>query len=284
MIKKLNKKVFIPIGIVLGIIIIILCVFGLKALNNKPQKKPIDYYASIPVAIKDSKNKLVGNLLKEVPSNQDVRDILKNYKKYPMPLIELAGRHSETINFVDDYKDRAKYLNKSISIKDDYKKGEIPSFIQWDKRWGYAQYGDGFMALNGCGPTSLSMIIVGLTGNLKANPLFVGNYAMKNKFYFDGVGTKWSLMIKGANHFGVKSRYVKVNVADMEACLKKGEPMIASVGPGVFTTTGHFIVLRGITKDNKILVNDPDSIAHTNESWSPELIVKEARAFWVFSK
>ena len=38
--------------------------------------------------------------------------------------------------------------------------------------------------------------------------------------------------------------------------------MILSMNPGHFTKSGHFIVLRGITSDGKILVNDHSLIKY----------------------
>ena len=63
------------------------------------------------------------------------------------------------------------------------------------------------------------------------------------------------------------------------------------MGKGTFTNSGHFIVLRGITEDGKILVADPNSKELTKESYEPAFIVNEAKAwaadngpFWVISK
>ena len=47
------------------------------------------------------------------------------------------------------------------------------------------------------------------------------------------------------------------------------------MGPGHFTDTGHFIVLRGVTKDNKILVADPISRTRSLQEWDSELIISE---------
>lgn len=62
---------------------------------------------------------------------------------------------------------------------------------------GYANYGDGLMALNGCGPTALSMVICGLTGDNTITPYTVAQYADSQGLYVDGVGTSWDLMRTG---------------------------------------------------------------------------------------
>ena len=56
------------------------------------------------------------------------------------------------------------------------------------------------------------------------------------------------------------------------------------MGKGHFTNNGHFIVLRGITENGKILVNDPNSREKSNKEWSVSIIVSEAKGAWSFSK
>ena len=66
--------------------------------------------------------------------------------------------------------------------------------------------------------------------------------------------------------------------------------MIAIMSKGHFTSSGHFIVLRGVTEDGKILVADPASVKRSNQEWELGIIVNEASRkagsggpFWVFS-
>lgn len=44
-----------------------------------------------------------------------------------------------------------------------------------------------------------------------------------------------------------------------------------------FTKGGHFIVLRGITAEGKILVADPASVKRSNQEWDLSIILEEAR-------
>ncbi len=46
---------------------------------------------------------------------------------------------------------------------------------------------------------------------------------------------------------------------------------------GHFTKSGHFIVLRGVTEEGKILVADPASVARSNQEWDISIILNEAR-------
>lgn len=63
------------------------------------------------------------------------------------------------------------------------------------------------------------------------------------------------------------------------------------MGKGHLTSSGHFIVLRGITEEGKILVADPISIKRSEQEWDLSVILNEARKgaggggpFWVIGK
>lgn len=208
------------------------------------------------------------------------RDILSHLEDYPQELLELAVRNPETVCFVADYpqeKDRA-----PAETVEEAERGTIPLLLQWDPRWGYAQYGDGPMALNGCGPTALSMVICGLTGDGTATPYAVAQYAQEMGYYVDGVGTSWELMSAGGTHFGVTARELPLSQPVMENALAAGEPIICSVGPGDFTTSGHFIVLSGL-EDGKFQVRDPNRRSTSEKLWDYDTLTGQITNLWAFS-
>lgn len=84
---------------------------------------------------------------------------------YPDSLIQLYEKNEEARQFVLDYKKNGNN-EQPIDISSDVTDGKIPLFLQWDERWGYRTYGDNFLAITGCGPTALSMVYVGLTGEI----------------------------------------------------------------------------------------------------------------------
>ncbi len=65
--------------------------------------------------------------------------------------------------------------------------------------------------------------------------------------------------------------------------LKKGNPIICSMGPGDFTTAGHFIVLVGV-EEGKIKVNDPNSKERSSKLWDYETLEPQIKNLWVFEK
>ena len=163
------------------------------------------------------------------------------------------------------------------------KKGQIPLFIQWDERWGYETYGDDFLALTGCGPTCLAMVRCGLSGETQWNPYEVACMAQEQGFYVEGVGSSWELMSLGAQRIGLTVSNVTFDADHILSVLQAGMPVICAVGPGDFTSVGHFIVLTGVDGDGKVTVNDPNSRENSEKTWDVEELMSQIRNLWGYS-
>ena len=215
--------------------------------------------------------------LKEQDSR--INTIISNYNDYPEELVDMLSRNIDMIDFV------LNYPNKKGNVYSDnignISKGKIPLLLQWDERWGYANYGENIIAINGCGPTALSMVLAGLKGDSSITPYKVAKYAENNGYYVSGSGSSWSLMSDAPYAFGVKSEELPLYKDTIMSILKKGQPIICIMGEGDFTTTGHFIVLTGV-EDGKIKVNDPNSKARSNLLWDYDRIAPQIRNLWTF--
>lgn len=206
--------------------------------------------------------------------------ILKHLDEYPADLLSLLGRNRETLDFVAGYPQHKDDAPADTVGK--VTKGEFPLLMQWDMGWGYANYGDGLLALNGCGPTALSMVICGLTGDNTVTPYTVAQYADSQGYYVDGVGTSWDLMRTGAEHFGLTAKELPLDEGVVTNALRQGRPIICSVGPGDFTTSGHFIVLVGL-EDGKIRVNDPNRRSTSAQLWDYDTLAGQINNLWAYS-
>lgn len=178
-----------------------------------------------------------------------------------------------------------KYKDKPVDEKIDLKitDGEIPLFIQWDKRWGYQNYGNNMIGIAGCGPTCISMVLCGLTQNEEYNPYFVAKFSEENNYYLNGVGTSWDLMTIGAKKLGLNSEQGTISSEYIMNRLSSSSPMICSMLPGDFTYTGHFIVLTGIDSKGNIIVNDPNSKKNSKKHWSLEVLIPQIKGIWRYS-
>lgn len=206
--------------------------------------------------------------------------ILEEKEEYPVDLLDMLSRNIGMLDFVLNFPNqKGKIENNKIK---EAQKGRIPLILQWDKRWGYAKYGDSYLAINGCAPTTLSMVITALTGKDYITPYTVSQYAFEQGFYINGTGTSWELMIKGSEHFGIKGEELPLSRRAIYRALESGKFIICSVRKGDFTTTGHFIVLSGI-QNGKIKVNDPNSLERSSILWEYERIESQIKNLWVFS-
>lgn len=82
-----------------------------------------------------------------------------------------------------------------------------------------------------------------------------------------------------------------MSAQEIVAALKEGNLVVAIMAEGHFTRNGHFIVLRGVTAEGKILVADPASVDRSNQEWDLSLIMNEANKgagaggpFWAIGK
>jgi len=158
--------------------------------------------------------------------------------------------------------------------------GGIPRLYQTDRRWAEKQYGTNVMEINGCGPTCLSMVYCGLTGDTKWNPYAVAKMAEENGYYVPGVGTSWDLMTEGAKKLGLKGEQMGLSEDAIRNSLESGSPIICAMGPGDFTTEGHFIVLTGVNEEGKIIVNDPNSEELSEKTWDLERLMGQMKNLW----
>ena len=161
---------------------------------------------------------------------------------------------------------------------------QIPHYLQTD--YGNIPYGGGSIASSGCGPTSFAMIASYLT-DTTITPADAVAWC-GNSYYMPGVGAYWSYFQAAANHFGCGSVTQTSDANQVLQALSEGHPVISSQRAGLFTSGGHFIVLRGVTADSKVLVNDPNDNSSKNyinrEFDMMSEVHATSNAYWIFDK
>ena len=221
-----------------------------------------------------------GNLAVMALTDPKVREVVAHKDQYPEELIELLENNAETADFVLGYPEK-KDTAPAETIGD-VTQGEIPLLLQWDERWGYAYYADDMIAVNGCGPTAIAMVAAGLTGDNTVTPYKVAQFSAGNGYYAGDSGTSWSLMTEGAQQFGIYGEEMGLSEDEVFSALENGHPIICSMRPGDFTTTGHFIVLTGV-EDGKIRVNDPNSRVRSGKLWDYSRLEYQINNLWVYT-
>ena len=159
----------------------------------------------------------------------------------------------------------------------------VPRLYQWDERWGYTLYCNTTFALTGCCPTSLAMVYQGLTGSFDRSPYDLGVLAARWGYMDSFNGTDTAFLTNCAPDLGLSCRQLSVSADSITSALSAGEVVICNVGPGDFTTGGHFIVLAGLDSAGDVVVNDPFSAERSAMSWSAQTIAGQTKALYAYS-
>ena len=157
--------------------------------------------------------------------------------------------------------------------------GEFVHYYQYNYQESYG-YGT-TIASSGCGPTAMAMVLTKMTGK-KVTPVETANWSLKNGYRIKDNGTAWAYFGAIAPQYGINCQQMSVTKSNIIDNLKAGKMLIMVVGPGHFTKGGHYIVLRGITEDGRIIVADPNSESRSQQTWDISVFLNEGRQLWAF--
>ena len=199
------------------------------------------------------------------------------YADYPESLIELLERNPETRTFVLEY---PTWEPVDYDLSEYGELEGVPLFLQWDQRWGYTEYGSDVLGITGCGPTCLAMVGYYITGDEWFTPENVAVFADKNGYYVPGWGSSWTLISEGGEELGLDVTEIPLVKQRILNNLEVGNPIILALGPGDFTSTGHYVVIVGL-EDGKFQIHDPNSMENSGKLWSYEQLEAQIRNLWV---
>lgn len=299
--RERRRKVMIARAVVgtAGVLILLLMIglirLGVRAVqntgNHKSNEKQVEMTA-LPTAespdytVPEGFEEYADQLEKMRKKYPQVENILLNLYEYSESMLKLAANNPDALDFVENYPKHKSDIKPSGSVTQeelDSAENGIPRFQQWDSRWGYLTYGNDNIGINGCGPTCLSMVAAGLLKDTSKSPDAVAEFSVENNYCTVASGTAWSLLSSGAKKLGLKSESVVVGRDSIKAALEKKQPVICSMKPGDFTTTGHFIVLTGLTEDGRLMINDPNSITRSEKRWDIDTIVGQVKSAWTYT-
>lgn len=142
----------------------------------------------------------------------------------------------------------------------------------------------------GCGPTSIAVCYSSLTGK-KANVPKMCKQAYKNGWYYTGQGCTHDVVPGLSKLYGLECDGLGYSKKAVEKALRAGHPVVALMGPGDFTNSGHFVVLTRMVGKDKVKVADVGSRANTYKTWSLKKVVSQGKQgadaggpFWEISK
>ena len=216
-------------------------------------------------------------------TNPTVRDFAKQngliLSEWPEELLDLLEKNPEAQDFVLNYPIK-KDLNPEIDLTEYLDTNDVPLLLQWDERWGYSQYAGELMGLSGCGPTCLSMVCLYLLDDASYTPEYIAEFATENGYSVSGNGSSWTLISEGGEKLGLDVTEIPLDENRIIRNLEVGNPIICVMGPGFFTSTGHFIVMTEY-EDGYVKVNDPNSPNRSEQTWKLTEVMEQIRNLWV---
>ena len=164
---------------------------------------------------------------------------------------------------------------------------EVVYFNQLDERYANQPYGTDHIGGYGCGPTAMSIVVSSLTNEI-VDPIEMARWSYENGYWCSKSGSYHALIPAAAEAWGLPVEGCSASEGQrIVDALADGKLVVAIMLKGHFTSSGHFIVLRGV-KDGKILVADPASYDRSSMEWDLSIILNEASThagaggpFWI---
>lgn len=155
---------------------------------------------------------------------------------------------------------------------------EVVYYNQMDERYANKPYGTDAVGGYGCGPTAMAIVVSSLTEET-IDPAQMATWSYENGYWCKNSGSYHALIPAAAKNWDLSvSGCTPSEPQRILDALSEGKLVVAIMGKGHFTSSGHFIVLRGV-KDGKILVADPGSYSRSEQLWDLSIILNEARQY-----
>jgi hypothetical protein len=145
----------------------------------------------------------------------------------------------------------------------DYMSADFKLFNQCDAPWGKLPVPspDGTACQVACGPTSVAMMVVNMTGQ-NVTPTDTINFVTQNNLWYGTGGTTMQTNKQLIENWQLKAELVPstVGLDDIKAILDKGGLVMMSGRGAVpyLDSINHYVIIKGITADNKFSIADPN--------------------------
>lgn len=169
------------------------------------------------------------------------------------------------------------------------------SYLQTDPAWKnqpYAAAGESTtIGGSGCGPTSMAMVLATWCDK-NVTPLTECRWAAAHGYKAKGQGTYYSYFVPAARRYGLTCRQLNgasiygnaasPHHATAKAALDRGDLVIACMGPGTWTTGGHYVLVYMIA-GNVICINDPASTKPARTMGNYAVFRRQVKYYWVIT-
>lgn len=166
------------------------------------------------------------------------------------------------------------------------------SYLQTDPRWknkDYSAKGEKTtIGASGCGPTAMAMVLA-TWADPKVNPVTECAWALAHGFKAPHQGTYYGYFAKAAERYGLTCRQLSwSNIygnsksplhEQARKALDAGSLVIACMGKGNWTSSGHYVLVWKIEGDT-IYINDPASTLARRTRGSYTLFRHQVKYYW----
>lgn len=160
-----------------------------------------------------------------------------------------------------------------------YFDGEFKNVVYYNQG-NYASYQYyptcGSIAACGCGPTSVAIVSSSILKK-QITPIETTNKLCAMGGCSSGGSYAGSLTQELKTVYGLNARNSNNDQEAINALATSKALVIVNMGPGIFTTGGHYMVLAGVNKKGEVLVIEPGSNARNNKWYSFNIIMEQRR-------
>lgn len=170
------------------------------------------------------------------------------------------------------------------------------SYLQTDPRWKnipYAVRGESAtIGGSGCGPTSMAMVLA-TWADPGVTPATECAWALKNGYKAKGQGTFYAYFPPAAKRYGMVCRQLNftniygnngaVYHEQAKTAVDRGDLVIACMGKGNWTSSGHFVLVWRIEGDT-VFINDPASTLARRTRGSYSLFKRQVKYYFVIER
>lgn len=159
------------------------------------------------------------------------------------------------------------------------------SYLQTDPKWknvSYSVKGESTtIGRAGCGPTCGAMVVATLKDK-KVTPVEACKFSIDNNYKVKGGGTYANFYPAFFKKYGISCQILwssaEAQDKKVTQALKDGNWVIASMGKGLWTNGGHFILAYG-TDGTNVFINDPASTKEARTHAKLSQFLKESKYY-----
>ena len=159
-------------------------------------------------------------------------------------------------------------------------------YEQTDSRWRNIMYSSignraDTIGNSGCGPTCAAMVVATLRDR-KITPKEAAAWSVAKGYLSPHDGTYWSYFKAYLDTYKIKCTQTASDERALTA-LNYNRMVITSMGKGLWTSGGHFILAYGVA-NGKVKIHDPNSEASYRELGDLKRYQSEAVQYWIIEE